>query len=208
MKLSCGIFARYRALRVWVVSALLFALMLSHAGCFLDEKLEPYYGRVVVPRAQEFHWSDGGLPQTFDPAFAAAPPDTDLVRAIFEGLTDYDPRSLTPVPARRDALGTFKQRSRLDVLPPRRCALVERRSGYCIRLCSFLASHDENRRPCAAHGPARQHRRLAKRKQLSRKSSHSKSSAGEIQRRPQLRIVLALRLFQIECCGFACAGRI
>src|SRR6185436_15611982 len=47
----------------------------------------------------EFHWSDGGLPQTFDPAFAAAPPDTDLVRAIFEGLTDYDPRSLTPVPA-------------------------------------------------------------------------------------------------------------
>ena len=81
-----------------MVSALLFALMLSHAGCFLDEKLEPYYGRVIVPRSQEFHWSDGGLPQTFDPAFAAAPPDTDLVRAIFEGLTDYDPRTLAPVP--------------------------------------------------------------------------------------------------------------
>jgi ABC-type oligopeptide transport system substrate-binding subunit len=73
--------------------------MLSHAGCFLDEKLEPYYGSVVVPRGQEFHWSDGGLPQTFDPAFAAAPPDTDLIRAIFEGLTDYDPRTLTPIPA-------------------------------------------------------------------------------------------------------------
>jgi ABC-type oligopeptide transport system substrate-binding subunit len=77
----------------------LLSLTLSHAGCFLDAKVEPYYGRVVVPRAQEFHWSDGGLPQTFDPAFAAAPPDTDLVRAIFEGLTDYDPRTLTPVPA-------------------------------------------------------------------------------------------------------------
>lgn len=82
-----------------MASAVLFALMLSHAGCFLDEKLEPYYGRVVVPASQDFRWSDGGLPQTFDPAFAAAPPDTDLVRAIFEGLTDYDPRSLTPVPA-------------------------------------------------------------------------------------------------------------
>lgn len=81
------------------MSIILFSLALSHAGCFLDEKLEPYYGRVVVPRAQEFHWSDGGLPQTFDPAFAAAPPDTDLVRAIFEGLTDYNPRTLTPVPA-------------------------------------------------------------------------------------------------------------
>src|SRR6266498_4146451 len=99
MNLTKRIFRYPRLFRLWVVSALLLALMLSHSGCFLDEKLEPYYGRVVVPRSQEFHWSDGGLPQTFDPAFAAAPPDTDLVRAIFEGLTDYDPRTLTPVPA-------------------------------------------------------------------------------------------------------------
>jgi oligopeptide transport system substrate-binding protein len=99
MNLTKSVFSYSRLFRVWVVSALLLALMLSHSGCFLDAKLEPYYGRVVVPRSQEFHWSDGGLPQTFDPAFAAAPPDTDLVRAIFEGLTDYDPRTLTPVPA-------------------------------------------------------------------------------------------------------------
>jgi oligopeptide transport system substrate-binding protein len=85
--------------RIAVVSVVLFALAFSHAGCFLNEKLDRYYGRVAVPRDQKFNWSDGGLPQTFDPAFAAAPPDTDLVRAIFEGLTDYDPRSLTPVPA-------------------------------------------------------------------------------------------------------------
>jgi oligopeptide transport system substrate-binding protein len=99
MALSKKLFPRYRTFRTWLVGTLLLALMLSHAGCFLDEKVEPYYGRVVVPRSQEFLWSDGGLPQTFDPAFAAAPPDTDLVRAIFEGLTDYDPRTLAPVPA-------------------------------------------------------------------------------------------------------------
>jgi oligopeptide transport system substrate-binding protein len=99
MRLTKNTFRHRRKLTTSVIGLLLLALMLSHAGCFLNEKLEPYYGRVVVPRAQEFHWSDGGLPQTFDPAFAAAPPDTDLVRAIFEGLTDYDPRSLTPVPA-------------------------------------------------------------------------------------------------------------
>src|SRR5512132_4226591 len=89
----------YRKLRTFVVSLLLLALALSHAGCFLNEKLERYYGRIVVPREQKFNWSDGGLPQTFDPAFAAAPPDTDLVRAIFEGLTDYDPKTLKPIPA-------------------------------------------------------------------------------------------------------------
>ena len=99
MTLTRNIFRHKGKLRTSVVSLLLLALMLSHAGCFLNEKLDRYYGRIVVPRDQEFHWSDGGLPQTFDPAFAATPPDTDLVRAIFEGLTDYDPRSLTPVPA-------------------------------------------------------------------------------------------------------------
>jgi oligopeptide transport system substrate-binding protein len=99
MKTTKNSFRKQGSLRTRVALALLLTLMLSHAGCFLEEAVEPYAGRIVVPRSQEFHWSDGGLPQTFDPAFAAAPPDTDLVRAIFEGLTDYDPRLLTPVPA-------------------------------------------------------------------------------------------------------------
>src|SRR5437867_11104627 len=99
MKLTTNIVRKHGRPPVWVALALLLTLMFSHAGCFLDETVEPYAGRVVVPPAQEFHWSDGGLPQTFDPAFAAAPPDTDLVRAIFEGLTDYDSRTLAPVPA-------------------------------------------------------------------------------------------------------------
>lgn len=82
------------------LSALVLSLfVLSHAGCFSEEAPEPFYGRVSPPKAQEFRWSDGGLPQIFDPAFAAAPPDTDLVRAIFEGLTDYDPKTLQAVPA-------------------------------------------------------------------------------------------------------------
>ncbi len=79
--------------------ALLLALCLTHTGCFNTNEPSTYYGKVVPPKAQEFRWSNGGLPQTFDPAFAAAPPDTDAVRALFEGLTDYDPKTLAPVPA-------------------------------------------------------------------------------------------------------------
>ncbi|MGH9906021.1 MAG: peptide ABC transporter substrate-binding protein [Pyrinomonadaceae bacterium] len=82
-----------------IVGLLLVVLLLTPAGCFTDESYEPYYGRVVVRATQDFRWFNGGLPQTFDPAFAAAPPDTDAVRAIFEGLTDYDPRTLATVPA-------------------------------------------------------------------------------------------------------------
>lgn len=77
--------------------AFYLAVCLVLTGCF-NEEPSTYYGKVATPRAQEFRWSDGGLPQTFDPAFAAAPPDTDAVRALFEGLTDYDPQTLAPVP--------------------------------------------------------------------------------------------------------------
>jgi ABC-type oligopeptide transport system substrate-binding subunit len=91
-----GLFFRHWQLRLAFALALIVSLVCG--GCFLDTEVEPFYGRVNVPRAQEFRWSDGGLPQTFDPALAAAPPDTDVVRAIFEGLTEYDPKTLTPVP--------------------------------------------------------------------------------------------------------------
>src|SRR6185503_1558995 len=57
---------RIQRLRTVVVSLVLLSLTLSHASCFLDESLDQYYGRIVVPRSQEFNWSDGGLPQTFD----------------------------------------------------------------------------------------------------------------------------------------------
>lgn len=81
-----------------IVAASLLVVMSLTGGCFLDHEVEPYYGRTLAPRAQEFRWSDGGLPQVFDPALAAVPPDTDAVRALYEGLTEYDPKTLAPVP--------------------------------------------------------------------------------------------------------------
>jgi oligopeptide transport system substrate-binding protein len=84
--------------RARVAASILLIISLT-SGCFLDHEVEPFYGRVHVPRAQEFRWSNGGLPQTFDPALAAAPPETDVIRAMFEGLTDYDSKTLEPVPA-------------------------------------------------------------------------------------------------------------
>ena len=82
-----------------ILCSLILVFCLVHTGCFTGNDPSTYYGTVITPRSQEFRWSNGGLPQTFDPAFAAAPPDTDAVRALFEGLTDYDPRTLDPVPA-------------------------------------------------------------------------------------------------------------
>jgi len=85
-------------LQIFIAALLLLVLTLVTPGCLSGGAGGRYYGRVVVPKDQRFRWSDGGLPQVFDPAFAAAPPDTDVVRALFEGLTDYDPLTLAPTP--------------------------------------------------------------------------------------------------------------
>ena len=87
---------RHRSL---ITFLLLLSVLMLDVGCFFKTDPGAFYGRIAAPRVQEFRWSDGGLPQVFDPAFAAAPPDTDAVRALFEGLTDYDPQTLKPVPA-------------------------------------------------------------------------------------------------------------
>jgi oligopeptide transport system substrate-binding protein len=84
--------------RTRIAALLLVSMSIVGSGCFLDHEVEQYYGRSIAPRGQEFRWSDGGLPQVFDPALAAAAPDTDAVRAIYEGLTEYDPKTLGPVP--------------------------------------------------------------------------------------------------------------
>lgn len=63
-------------------------------------KPEPFYSNAAPPPQKEFRWSNGGrLPKSFDPAQAAAAPETDAVRALFEGLTDTDARTLKTVPA-------------------------------------------------------------------------------------------------------------
>jgi oligopeptide transport system substrate-binding protein len=84
--------------RQGVAGSLLVVLSLSGRGCLLNKEGELYYGRAIAPHSQELRWSDGGLPQVFDPALAVGPPDTDAVRALFEGLTGYDAQTLKPVP--------------------------------------------------------------------------------------------------------------
>lgn len=60
---------------------------------------EQYFSREQPPVPRELRWTNGEMPKTVDPALAAAAPDIDVSRAIFEGLSDLDPVTLDPVPA-------------------------------------------------------------------------------------------------------------
>lgn len=77
----------------------LLPLFLSACANLEKPKTEPFYAETAPPPKKEFRWSNGKMPKSFDPALAAAPPETDLVRAVFEGLTDTNAKTLEAVPA-------------------------------------------------------------------------------------------------------------
>jgi oligopeptide transport system substrate-binding protein len=77
---------------------LLFSFLTS-CSQFDEPKTEPFYAETAPPQKKEFRWSNGKMPKSFDPALAAAPPEADVVRAVYEGLTEIDPKTLAAVPA-------------------------------------------------------------------------------------------------------------
>ena len=78
---------------------ILAVLLLSACSELEKPKTEPFYSQTAPPQKKEFRWSNGKMPKSFDPALASAPPETDLVRAIFEGLTDTDSKTLEAIPS-------------------------------------------------------------------------------------------------------------
>jgi oligopeptide transport system substrate-binding protein len=78
---------------------ILFALLFAACGQLEKPKTEPFYAETAPPPKKEFRWSNGKMPKSFDPALASAPPATDVVRAVYEGLTDTDSKTLKVVPA-------------------------------------------------------------------------------------------------------------
>jgi len=82
-----------------ILPFLLASLLFSSCSELEKPQTEPYYAETSPPAKQEFRWSNGKMPKTFDPAMASAPPETDVIRAIFDGLTDTDPKTLEATPA-------------------------------------------------------------------------------------------------------------
>lgn len=88
--------ASAKALAICLLGLLLLA---SACNQIQSPKPEPFVGAVAPPRKQEFRWSNGKLPKSFDPALAASSPETDVIRALYEGLTDVNSANLEPIPA-------------------------------------------------------------------------------------------------------------
>lgn len=76
----------------------LFSIIFTSCKQIEQPPVKPFFAESPPPRLQELRWSNGKAPKSLDPAIASAAPETDIVRAIYEGLTEIDPKKLTAMP--------------------------------------------------------------------------------------------------------------
>jgi oligopeptide transport system substrate-binding protein len=67
------------------------------AGC--HSRSGEYFGRIVPPSEQRLVLENPFEPETLDPPLSSGGPEANIIRALFEGLTAYHPRTLEPMAA-------------------------------------------------------------------------------------------------------------
>ena len=86
---------RRRLLRLAALAALL-----SAAACAtIDPERSEFFGKVEPPAGQHLRYITGSEPESLDPQTSSGQPEARLYMALFEGLVEYHPKTLQPIPA-------------------------------------------------------------------------------------------------------------
>lgn len=68
-------------------------------GCRVSAGSEEFFGKVAPPERNILRYVNGGEPESLDPAISSGQPEARIYMALFEGLVEYDPKSLDAIPA-------------------------------------------------------------------------------------------------------------
>ena len=87
---------RFRQIVGLVVLA---SLALSTYSCAVVSSNEEFFGSTTPPKRNIFRYVNGDEPQSLDPAMGNGQPEARLYMALYEGLVEYNPKTLAPEPA-------------------------------------------------------------------------------------------------------------
>lgn len=79
--------------------AALVAAVVCLSGCAAPAADSQFFGKVEPPEGQVLRYISGGEPRTLDPQVGTGQPETRIHMALFEALTEYDPKTSQPIPA-------------------------------------------------------------------------------------------------------------
>lgn len=77
---------------------LLFVFGVSLAGCASSARGR-YFGKTVAPDENTLHYISGAETEFLDPQLVTAQNDARVSLALFEGLVEYDPKTMQPIPS-------------------------------------------------------------------------------------------------------------
>jgi oligopeptide transport system substrate-binding protein len=83
-------------IRLFLAVAVLALVAISCSSLATDG---PYFGNTDPPAQNVFRYVTGDEPETLDPQIATGQPEGRICMALFEGLVEYDPKTLSPIPA-------------------------------------------------------------------------------------------------------------
>lgn len=83
-----------------LISILLSAVLsLPIASCAPTAGGSDYFGRTKPPEGQVLRYVSGPEPESLDPQVVTGQPEIRIDMALFEGLAEYDPKTMQPIPA-------------------------------------------------------------------------------------------------------------
>ncbi|CAN5819028.1 MAG: peptide ABC transporter substrate-binding protein [Pyrinomonadaceae bacterium] len=84
-----------QAIAAVVIGALLFLSI----SCRVSATNEKFFGRTVPPERNILRYVNGAEPESLDPAISSGQQEARIYMALYEGLVEYDPKSLDAIPA-------------------------------------------------------------------------------------------------------------
>jgi oligopeptide transport system substrate-binding protein len=82
-------------LAVLILASLAFGTISCRALATSGE----FFGKTTPPDRDILRYVNGGEPESLDPALSTGQPEARIFMALYEGLVDYDPKSLDAIPA-------------------------------------------------------------------------------------------------------------
>src|SRR5688572_9179343 len=78
---------------------LLVSVACTSLSCAVGASNEIYFGKTVPPERNILRYVTGEEPETLDPAISDGQPEARIYMALYEGLVEYHPKTLAPIPA-------------------------------------------------------------------------------------------------------------
>jgi oligopeptide transport system substrate-binding protein len=89
---------KLRSNRVFL-TLLLLSLAAGALSCMVGAQNEVFFGKTSPPKGNILRYVTGDEPESLDPIVSSGQPEARIYMAIYEGLVEYDPKTLEPVPA-------------------------------------------------------------------------------------------------------------